>query len=61
MIIESNKYYAILCLSNNGLCLDWFKDKVYLGRYVLNAYNKIKDKHNYKICIINKIKEVENE
>lgn len=60
MKIDKDKFYAIVCMCG-GKVLKWFNNRVYEGRYVLNVYNKIKDKEHYKIYLIGNIWEVENE
>jgi hypothetical protein len=56
MKIDKSKYYAIVELWE-GKVLDWWKNRVYEGRYVLNAYNKIKDKEGYKIYLLDGLTE----
>ena len=55
--IIPNKYYAILCVFD-GKVIDWWKNRVYLGRYVKNAYNKITEKDSYRIYMLNGLTEV---
>ena len=60
MKIDNDAYYAIINKDGNNV-YDWFNDRVYLGRWVMSAYNQIKDKDKYKICLISNVLEVNNE
>lgn len=57
MKIDKDKYYAIVCMINHKV-LGWFNNRVYKGRYVLNVYNKIKNKEYYKIYLIGNLIDV---
>ena len=48
MNIKKNRYYAIINVKH-GKIIEWFNNRVYLGKWVMLAYNQIPDKENYKI------------
>ena len=48
MKIEKYRFYAIVCVKRNEV-ISWFNNRVYLGKYVMSAYNQIRDKERYKI------------
>lgn len=60
MKIDNDAYYAIIN-KDGGNVYDWFNDRVYLGRWVMSAYNQIKNKEQYKIYLISNVLEVNNE
>ena len=60
MKIYDNACYAIIN-KDGGDVYDWFKNRVYLGRWVINAYNQIKNKDGYKIYLVGNVLEVNNE
>lgn len=57
MKIDKDQYYAIVCKEGNNI-YKWFNNRVYLGRWVMLAYNQIKDKEKYSVCLINCLTEV---
>jgi hypothetical protein len=58
--IDNDAYYAIISKDGSNV-YEWFNDRVYLGRWVMSAYNQIKDKDKYKIYLISNVLEVNNE
>ena len=57
MKIDKDAYYAIIDKNKEGV-YDWFNNRVYIGKWVLSAYNQIKNKENYKIYLISNVLEV---
>lgn len=51
MKIDKNKYYSIIKKEADGTTTI-FNNRVYLGRYVMLAYNQIPNKEKYKIATL---------
>lgn len=51
MKIAKDKYYGIFRKELDGT-ITWFNKRLYLGKYVLLAYNQIPNKELYRIAFI---------
>ena len=51
MEIKKDKYFVIVKYEN-GKIVDYFNSRIYSGKYVMLAYNKIANKEDYTICSI---------
>ena len=61
MKIDKDAYYAIISKDDKtNIVYGWFNNRVYLGRWVMSAYNQIKNKSDYKIYLINNVLDIEN-
>lgn len=60
MAIDKDAYYAIIKKDNNNVH-DWFNNRVYLGKYVMLAYNQITNKEDYKVYLVTNVLEVNDE
>lgn len=60
MKIDKKNFYVIIQTDEYNIITDWFNWRVYLGRYVMSAYNQIKNKETYKIYRLCGFQEVKN-
>ena len=61
MKINKNDFYVIIQTDKDNVVTDWFHWRVYPGRYVMSAYNQMKNKETYKIYKLIGLQEVTNE
>lgn len=51
MVIDKNKFYVIIEFVNGNIA-DIFNMRIYSGKFVMLAYNQIKNKEKYTIVEI---------
>ena len=51
MEIKRECFYTIAKIVN-GKAVEYFNNRIYLGRFVMLAYNQIPNKEEYSICTI---------
>lgn len=51
MEIKKEEFYVIVKFDKNNI-IEYFNNRIYIGKYVMLAYNQITNKEEYTICSI---------